>query len=332
MLMSAHKISVIGIGKLGSEIHSVLSQKYEVKTIDKTFPVNKFGKVDYSNLGEVAFIVVPTPSVNDKFTSEYVENVLDQITQEQIVSIISTLYPGETDRLQKKYPHLTLVYNPAFVALGSVKHDFTHPDLVLIGSNDKKATEIVWNVLKKVVLSSPKVCVMSPVEAEIAKLTLNCYITTKITFANQIGNLCYAANVSPDLILKAVGSDSRVGSKYFRAGLGYGGPCFPRDNLAMSAYMKQKGIKPALTQTVHNLNEAQADEIVKRIKKINPKTIGFKSFSYKEGTDVTECSPLLAVYDKLDKRKYTVVSGKGDITLDWNGINLSGGENDTARK
>ena len=317
--MSVSKVSVIGLGKLGSEIHKVFCFFYETRGLDKYFLVDSTGNVDYSNLGDVAFVVVPTPSVEDKFSSQSVEEVLEKIIQKQIVSIVSTLYPGETDRLQAKFPHLTLVYNPTFVALGSVEHDFTHPDMVLIGSHDKKAANLVKTILNKVILTKPVYSIMTPLEAEIAKLTLNCYITTKITFANQIGNLCYRVGVSPESILRAVGSDSRVGNKYFKAGLGYGGPCFPRDNLALSAYMRDNGMDSTLSTTVHELNEEQVGEILMRIEKLNPKSVGFKSLSYKEGTDVEECSQIKAIHSELAK-KGVCLKTNGDVNISWEGI------------
>ena len=308
------RISVIGLGKLGKPIFNVFKENgYKVTGIDLYDP--------YKDLGEISFVVVPTPSKKDnKFISEYVENVLDKIKEKHIVAIVSTLMPGETDRLQKKYPHLTLVYNPTFVALGSVKHDFTHPDFILIGGNDKEAVKLVEKILLSVCFIKNGFAIMTPLEAEIAKLTLNCYITTKITFANQIGNLCYRLGIKPDNILEAVGRDRRVGSEYFKAGLGYGGPCFPRDNLALSAYMKDNGMIPELAKTVNSLNNLQIYEMVGRVIKLKPKIVGFESLSYKEGTDCEEYSHLKAIYTQLKERGYKVRIGKGDVTLDWRGL------------
>jgi UDPglucose 6-dehydrogenase len=228
--------------------------------------------------------------------------------------------PGETDRLQLKYPHLNIAYNPVFVALGSVEHDFTNPDIILIGCNDEFLKAEIKLIYSKVCLKIQNFCEMSPLEAEVAKLTLNCYVTAKITFANQIGNLCHRLKISPSLILDAVGKDSRVGKKYFKAGLGYGGPCFPRDNLAMSAFMIEKNLEPLLTRTIHQLNKKQVDEIVLRIDEREPKVVGFTGLSYKEGTDVEDESQLKAIWEILRKRGYEVKIGKGDVNLSWDGL------------
>lgn len=315
-------ISVIGQGKLGKPIADAFEENdYKVIRIDTN---RRLGHcTTCAKLGDITFMVVPTPSQdNDKFSSEYVERVLAKINKKQIVVIVSTLYPGETDRLQEKYKHLTLIYNPTFVALGSVMFDFLHPDFILIGGRNKKAIELLKSIHRTILFAPHNVrfAVMTPLEAEIAKLTLNCYITTKITFANQIGNLCYRVGIKPDTILNAVGMDSRIGNKYFKAGLGYGGTCFPRDNLAMASYMWDNCLTPTLNKIVDCLNQDQVNEVVNRIVDLKPKSVGFRSLSFKEGTDVTECSQLKAIYDNLKMMGYKVKLGKGEVNLDWGGI------------
>ena len=326
-------ISVIGLGKLGLPIATTFAENdYKVIGIDIGLGGTICRKIgykiinihigeSYKNLGNIIFVVVPTPSmIDDKFTSKIVEDVLDKIKKKQIVVIVSTLMPGETNRLQKKYPHLTLIYNPTFIALGSVAYDFTHPDFVLIGSKNRKATETLQTIYNKILKVEPHFAVLMPLEAEIAKLALNCYITTKITFANQIGNLCYRLNIKPNNILNTIGMDSRIGNKYFKAGLGYGGTCFPRDNLALSAYCNENNFNPTLFKCIDFLNRLQELEIVERIEKLNPKIVGFKSLSFKKGIDITECSPLKEIYEILKNRGYKVKIGKGDVNLDWGGI------------
>lgn len=311
--------SVIGLGKLGLPIAKVFSRHYKVIGIDKI--KTKGYTTSYTDLGDITFVVVPTPSDSyNRFSSQYVEEVLNKIHKKQIIVIVSTLMPGETDRLQKKYKHLTLIYNPTFVALGTVAYDFTHPDIILIGGKDRRIIFTLLDIYSVVLKSFPYFALLTPLEAEIVKLALNCYITTKITFANQIGNLCYSLDINPDNILNAIGKDSRIGNKYFKAGLGYGGPCFPRDNLAMAEFMQDNGLYPQLNETVHNLNKRQIAEMVYRIERLNPKSIGFESLSYKKGSDVTEHSQLKAIWEKLKEDGYKVKMGKGEINIDWEGI------------
>src|SRR3990167_5368014 len=127
-------ISVIGLGKLGYPIYKVFKKHYKVIGIDKK------KNYHFDKLGDISFVIVPTPSEdNHSFTSYYVEEVLSQIKHKHLVIIVSTLMPSETDRLQLKYPLLTLVYSPTLVALGSVAYDFTHPDFQFIGSKNYNA-------------------------------------------------------------------------------------------------------------------------------------------------------------------------------------------------
>lgn len=320
--MKEIKISVIGLGKLGLPIYQVIKSKFPKSVGIDVKKVTKDTRTNFKQLGDLSFVIVPTPSKEDNtFSSEYVENVLMRIKKKKhIVVIVSTLMPGETDRLQKKFPHLKLVYSPTLVALDRVKEDFTHPDIVLIGTKSHTLAIIIKNIIFIVTRNNPYFCWLTPLEAEIAKIALNCYITTKITFANQIGNLCHRLKIKPDKILEAIGNDSRIGTKYFKAGLGYGGCCFPRDNLALSAYCIKNSVRPSLFTRVHELNQLQVWEIVRRVEAINPKSIGFSGFGYKENSRITECSALKDIYNALKKRGYNVKIGKGEVNIDNWGI------------
>ena len=339
-------VTVIGLGKLGLPLACILAKHYNVIGIDSKpkhirrldsgeNPIDERGldkwfdwyhtdiqfTTNYALLEGVTFVVVPTPSLHDhRFTSRYVEEVLGNIHISTTVAIVSTLMPGETDRLQELYPHLNLVYNPTFIALGSVIRNFLKPNFILLGTHDAdnvKGLAAIYNN----VCYYPKYQVMTPLEAEIAKLTLNCYITTKITFANQIGNLCHQVGVDPTNILEVVGMDKRVGKKCFKAGLGYGGPCFPRDNQAMTRYMLDNQVNPKLSDTIHILNSLQVEETLNRIRKLHPESVGFKSLSYKKGTHHEEQSQLRMIHDILLDKGYNVIDGKGgEINLDWDGI------------
>lgn len=308
------RVRVVGLGKLGGPIAGVFQLAgFKVSPID-------INVGDWSKKADITFIVVPTPSKEDgSFTSEYVEKVLDMMKDPQDVAIVSTLSPKSTGDLANKYPHLRLAYNPTFVALGSVVKDFTHPDFILIGCRHQDLIKKLMVVYRRII-KNPKFAVMTPLEAEITKITLNCYITNKITFANQIGNVCWQLGIKPDNILNAVGMDSRVGNKYFRAGLGYGGPCFPRDNRALATFMKENGGDPTLFDTIDELNKNMVGEILSRLSESKGMTIGFKSLSYKDGTDCTECSQLLELHDLLKQLGYKVKIGKGEINIDWSGI------------
>jgi UDPglucose 6-dehydrogenase len=346
------KISVIGLGKLGLPIACIMASKYEVVGIDSNKEVveklksgicpiketnldtwfkghHKFMKFTsrYTDLGEISFLIVPTPSEENKFSSRFIEEVLDHINKKHTVVIISTVYPGETKRLQKKYKHINIIYSPTFVALGSVIWNFMHPDFILIGADKPKDVTKVLEIYKQV-RHFNNYFILSSLEAEIAKLALNCYVTTKITFANQIGNLCYRLGIKPDNILNAIANDERIGHTAFKAGLPFGGPCFPRDIKAMERFFKENNLDQFFLGAINYMNEAHLVECFNRIDDAKPRgstwvkdyTVGFKSLSYKSGTDNTECSALKKLYDMCKESGHKVKIGKGDVNLDWSGI------------
>ena len=125
----------------------------------------------------------------------------------------------------------SVCYNPEFIALGDVINGLLEPDLVLIGESDPESGAALEQLYRKYNRNSPRIARMSIISAELTKISLNSYITMKISFTNQL-RLIAARHPQADIhaILDALGNDSRIGKKYLRAGLSYGGPCFPRDN------------------------------------------------------------------------------------------------------
>ncbi|RKY38797.1 MAG: UDP-glucose/GDP-mannose dehydrogenase family protein, partial [Candidatus Omnitrophota bacterium] len=195
---------------------------------------------------QITFIVVATPSEADgSFSNEQLEEALKKIglilkkkKQYHLVVITSTVMPGTTEHVgryileeasgKKCGKDFGLAYNPEFIALGSVIHDFLNPDFVLIGEMNKKDGDILVKIYENICENTLRFARMNPINAEIAKISLNCYITTKITFANFLGAICEKVpGANAEVITQALGLDSRIGSKYLKPGLGYGGPCFP---------------------------------------------------------------------------------------------------------
>jgi nucleotide sugar dehydrogenase len=141
-----------------------------------------------------------------------------------------------------------LSYNPEFVAQGDIINGFRNPDIILIGSTNENLLNILKEIYDKICISIPTYCFMTPLEAEIVKISLNGYITTKISFANMISDLCDNLKVNKDIVLNAIGSDSRIGTKYFKSGYSFGGPCFPRDTKALKQVVDKYGIESDLLE------------------------------------------------------------------------------------
>lgn len=261
---------------------------------------------------EITFIVVPTPSNKEGgFSTEYVLEAIQQIgsvlrnkTSYHLVVLTSTVIPGSIDgeikpgleSCSKKTCGVDfgLCYNPEFIALGSVVYDLYHPGFVLIGESDAHSGEVLTSVYEKFCNNRPPIVRMNFINAELTKLLLNTYLTMKISYANMVAQLCESlAGADVDVITRALGTDSRIGSRYLKGALAYGGPCFPRDNLALLYTARKAGIRAGLTEATHTFNTQQIDRLAETVlSKLPPDgKVGILGLSYKPNTDVIEESP-----------------------------------------
>ena len=201
---------------------------------------------------DVSFVIVPTPSDRrGAFELQYAKYAFEQLGKAlakkdryHLVVLTSTVLPGSTrygllpvleatsgKRCGKDFG---LCYGPEFIALGSVIRDFLNPDFYLVGEFDERSGDVLEEVNRRICEKEPIVHRMSLENAEIAKIALNSYVTIKISFANTLADLCERIpGGDVDVVSDAIGSDTRIGRKYLTGGLGFGGPCFPRDNVAL---------------------------------------------------------------------------------------------------
>lgn len=348
------KITVIGIGRLG--ICTALcfeSKGYDVTGVDvnsdyitslneKTFTspeprVNSYLRQSKNfkattNLKEgldhsdIIFIIVPTPTLKNSKSYDHsiLINLLIDINnfrvENKLLVITSTVMPGFTTKIAKfairDCKNTSLSYNPEFIAQGTIMSDFINSPLVLIGEEDKNSGDILSKIYEKV---SPdaRVCRMSIESAEITKIGLNCFVTTKIAFANFIGDVAdKTEGANKDDILFAIGSDPRIGTKCLKAGFGYGGPCFPRDNRALEHYANSKGITPFIPVATDQSNrfhtQVQYEEFDKQTG-----TIVFENVGYKDNcvVPIIEESQKLIIANRLaDNHKVVLVDH--DVILD----------------
>jgi len=276
---------------------------------------------------DMTLITVPTPSNPDgRFSNASVEAVLSRIAPAlrikssfHVVGVISTVMPGTSERVFKpRLEKLTgkvcgrdfgLLYNPEFVALGSVIHDFLNPDMLLIGASDDRSAQAAGELYASVVESNPYCAVMSLTNAEITKLSLNCYVTMKISFANELAAICEKIpGADVDVITAAIGSDGRVGRQYLKGGLGFGGPCFPRDNLAFQRCAEDAGTCAHLSPRVVEVNNEIVDRLVQMVgEHAEPgSTVALLGLSYKPGTHIVEESQPVMVAGRLLDAGYAV--------------------------
>ncbi|MDP3920774.1 MAG: nucleotide sugar dehydrogenase [Candidatus Omnitrophota bacterium] len=257
----------------------------------------------------ITFVVVPTPSKKDgSFTSRYVLDacrkigkVLKDKKRFHLVVITSTVVPGtvdtkirsalEAESRKKCGAGFGLCYNPEFIALGSVIHDLYHPDFVLIGESDKKSGDLLSTVYAKFCGKHVPLARMNFSNAELTKLTLNAFVTMKISYANMIKQFCEGlpgGNV--DVVTGALGLDRRIGSRYLKGGLGYGGPCFPRDNLALLHTAHKMSVRGSLPEATHEFNKREIHRLAKLVIEKLPRggKVGILGLSYKPNTNVAD--------------------------------------------
>ena len=269
---------------------------------------------------DITLVIVPTPSGPDGgFSNEHVEAVLRGIGpvlaskgEFHVVDIVSTVMPGSSEGVFKPLleelsgkvcgEDFGLVYNPEFIALGSVIHDFSRPDIVLIGASDERSAQMVEQLYLSSCENRPHIAKMSLLNGEISKLSLNCFVTTKISFANELSNICERIpGADVDAITEAIGFDSRVGGKYLRAGIGFGGTCFPRDNAAFQTFAMNVGYEARISRATVAVNDMVVERLYGLINANTPDAanVALLGLSYKQGTHVIEESQSIMLANRL---------------------------------
>ena len=238
---------------------------------------------------EATFIVVGTPSEpSGGFSLQYVLPTCEAIgralgTKKEfhLVILTSTVMPGSTggdvkaalERFSGKRcgRDFGLCYSPEFIALGTVIRDFYNPDFLLIGESDQRSGDMLADIYKRVCKNSPAISRMNFINAEITKLAVNTYITTKISYANMLARLCEKLpEADANVVTDALGLDSRIGAKYLKGAVSYGGPCFPRDNRALAALAARVGASSGLAEATDLFNRAQIKSIADIVRTITP--------------------------------------------------------------
>lgn len=252
---------------------------------------------------ELSFVIVPTPSNTlGGFSLKSVFHACDEIgaalkskSGAHTVAIVSTVMPGSSDtriipRLEeasgRKIGHgLGYCYNPSFIALGEIVKGIEQPDYLLIGEKDRQSGEIVLAAHQSMMRDGSPIARMSPVEAEITKIASNTHETMRVSFANMLFSICSevpGANV--DRITEALAH--RMGKRFFKGAVPYGGPCWPRDNVALTAFMDAIGTPSRLPQSVDLFNSEHGRYVLRKILSLSraDQRVGILGLAYKPGT------------------------------------------------
>ena len=281
---------------------------------------------------DISFITVPTPSkIDGSFSLEAVKLILDELgfylknnnrnKNPYIINICSTVNPYSCDGefipyLENKYNlkdgvDFALIYNPYFVALGSVVKTLLNPDFVLIGTRNKNKINNLLNIYNAIYSKDVKFKILSLKEAEITKLFINTYLTLKISFSNYIQLLSYEdKELSASRILDAIGEDKRVGKAFLQPGLPYGGPCLPRDNNAVINFANKFGIESSLNKSADLVNNYFISIFYEQIKYLlenNIKNISFIGLGYRANTDCVDGSIAVKLVDFCLEKNFKVL-------------------------
>lgn len=335
------KIGLIGAGRLGiclallmenagydvlvSDIREDYVENLNKKIINTAEPHVKEHLKEASNIEattdnkkviaecDIIFTLVATPSMSDgSYDVSSVWDVVRDFQEFQHVSgktlvVGCTTNPGDCARFQEQLKSygVSVIYNPEFIAQGSIIKDLTHADMVLIGGDNEEVMDVLSEMYKKIQVTKPKISRMSTTAAELVKLAVNCYLTTKISYANMVGEVMTKAGLENEIetVLNAIGNDSRVGNKYLKYGYGFGGPCLPRDNRSFAAFAKKQGLNYNLGETTDNFNWEHAKFLRNYFIDKNKDNLPyyFSYISYKKGTDIlTESQQYILCQDLLD--------------------------------
>ncbi|MDF2454881.1 MAG: UDP-glucose 6-dehydrogenase [Cytophagaceae bacterium] len=275
---------------------------------------------------DVIFIAVGTPPGEDGSADlKYVLQVASQIGQSienyQVVVTKSTV-PVHTSEKVKAAIQAELVKrnrtdipfsvasNPEFLKEGAAVDDFMKPDRIVIGLEEERAEEVMRKLYKPFVLNGHPVLVMDIKSAEMTKYAANAMLATKISFMNDIANLCEILGADINHVRKGIGSDPRIGNKFIYAGIGYGGSCFPKDVKALIKTGNTSGHPMRILQSVEDVNEHQKTVLANKIKKhfgdLKGKKFALWGLSFKPKTDDMREAPSLVIIDFLLKEGASV--------------------------
>ena len=289
---------------------------------------------DVIKSSDVIFTFVPTPSLDDgSYDCSLVDAVVCDLLRSPNLEgkkfiVGCTTNPGFVDKVDEKLEGrgISVFYSPEFVAQGTIIRDMKNADMILCGGRDEEGFELIKSIYLSFMERDVNFYPMSNTAAEITKIGINCFLTYKISYANMMGQILYNSGCGGEIekILSSIGADSRIGSKYLNYGLGFGGPCLPRDNRALGHYADKVGLKYSLPQVTDDFNEAHAEFIKNYCVECNTEGRAFfiDSIGYKIGCDLVVESPRLRLVEDLLKDGHTVYVQEIDDVIDDYGEEL----------
>jgi UDPglucose 6-dehydrogenase len=341
--MSKYKIAFIGLGKLGLPCAEAIAKKgfdvtgYDTNAINSSLIAVKNSIQETVEDRDIIFVAVPTPHDNGydgsaptsqlpvkDFNYDTVKKVLAELfaickgNDNQTVVLISTVLPGTIRKqLLEHYPKNKIVYNPYLIAMGTVEQDFLNPEMIMIGTKNglsgsscKIKTELLIDLYNTVCENNPRFVTGTWEEIESVKIFYNTFISNKLALVNMIQDVANKlGHINTDVVTKALANSTKriTSSAYMKAGMGDGGSCHPRDNIALRWLAKELDLGYDLFESIMTAREKQAENMAKAILQ-HGKLIYFTSDSYKPGTDLVDGSYSLLVQHFVRKNGGAVVN------------------------
>jgi len=286
------------------------------------------------NKSDIVFIAVGTPTAKDGVSADLsqvfsvAQLISKKIKSHKIIVTKSTVPIGTGDKIEKilnknkKKGLFTIVSNPEFLREGEAIKDFKYPDRIVIGANERQVIKIFNDLYRPLVNKGAAFVSCSRRAAELIKYASNAFLATKISFINEIANLCEKVHVNVDDVALGIGLDKRIGSRFLRAGPAYGGSCFPKDTKALAKVGKNYNSPLSIVNTVINFNENRKQDIENNIykilhNKIKNKLICFLGVTFKANTDDLRDSSAVNLISKFSKKganiNYYEPSGSKEI-------------------
>lgn len=264
---------------------------------------------------DIIFIAVGTPSKEDgsanlDYVYSAVAELADSVNPNAVLVIKSTVPVGTTKFvkkfLQDRGVEIDVAFNPEFLKEGAAIDDFMHPDRVILGIESKKAKKVLSQVYRPLYVFNVPIVFTNLETAELSKYSSNAFLAMKVTFINEIANLCEACGADVNDVALAMGLDKRIGDKFLLAGPGYGGSCFPKDTSALADFAKDFGVDMNLVEETIASNEARREKMVKKILSVcngdvKGKDISVLGVTFKANTDDMRDSPSIEIIQALQK-------------------------------
>ncbi len=284
-------------------LDSFLNDK-KIKGLTEFF--DTYDSIDWEDI-DVVLICVQTPvddsgDLNSIFIRKVFDTLEGRLLEETVVCVKSTIHPGAINKVfdDLSMKHDDLVFNPEFLREGSAFEDFFQTERIIIGSNNKKNSEIIAKMYDGI---NSEVLFMNPISSQLVKYLSNAYLPMRLSFVNEASRLIDALNANQKDVLRGVGLDSRIGEQYFRPSPGWGGSCFPKDVKELQSLSNLNNLNLSLINSINQSNDEHIDwftkKIIQLINQNKLEKVILLGASFKENTDDIRHSPSLQIYNKL---------------------------------